>query len=1264
MKDSAKILRCGLWGITAVCLFAPLPGFAQVVKGPTPTPTKSNTVVVKSPSLSPSPTPTASSTPASPTATKSGVKTDTDQNASKTPAGDGSSTGSTSGSPGTENSEKIKDLYLETLYQDIETATYYELVDWCKRLSLSDAGDRAALQSRLYEFFKLEPASKSPSPAPTQTPTPSGGPTQSPDAQVQNADKLIQITSAKSTEYFKIEEINEEYLILQGDVVIKFQDNKDGTKHSISAQRVMVNQTQKLLTAVGDIHYSLEKPGEKPEVFTGESFVFNIDSWAGGFVDARGEKESDVADDKKVKFLYQGERLSRLKNDIIILQKGTITSCDETDDPHWSIKAQKIWVLAPGEWAVRDAILHVGRVPVFYLPFFFKPGDDFFFHPVIGYRDREGFFIQTTTYLLGQKKDKDSAFSFLRASEDKEKEYELQLNGLFLKKGNKKDKKTDDTRILKIIADFYSRLGGFTGLVLDLSPAWQLKGGLGFSRNIYPRGSSYSPYEEDTLTSKWNTTPLWGLTLPFRFGFDTNFKFNLLGSAVNVNGNLQLFSDPFFEEDFYDRSEDIDWLKMMKGNDTVEANQTIQPTTSTAYDLVASVTQKNTIGWSLNSSINFPVFPPYLESLRLTNLNLGLTWYSSSNADNLSPSDPARQFYYPWKLRLPDNMNLQVSGTLLDWNSQKPPAASKPPTGEPADVKTGNDFGKGFSFPESNQLDDAAQTDQSGQTAPTPGTNNSGNTDTNQTAGQEPANPFLEPDTLEDLPVEFGRSLASSFKINYSLTPYFTLEDQFDTDNWRRPQDVNFAAKYLELMHSGNYFLNYNYNFWGALLKGNGSFQFSERYQKRLYSAPDDIWPEAYDKQNSDLYLNGTTTVSLQPLLDLKYFSSSSIDYNISSDLYRYAYNTLSGSYETKYVDWNTTYIKTHKIRATLNFTPDIVTHYLSFSATLPPLDGDYSGTLNFTLQNMDFFSLNTNITSGYKETQDVWTFSPLVVTETFRLNTLLSLSEMMTWDLNSQAFIEARTNFKTLYLPFWSKYLLEGDLILKPNLPDPRDLLTTTLNIQNFAATFRAQMMDVKKLDLIEGEWVIDGSKGKDFLPQSLRLTYFYDVKNLKFWKNRITSTIHLETNWDIALQEFTNTQFKFTCNWNFEINDFLTFGINVASHNYRTYLYFPDWANRADMEWINPVIDLLKSFNFFSEQDRRNSNFKLDTVGINLTHRLHDWDLKLTYSGKQDIVTGADGISKYEWKPDFTLSLEWNPIPELKHEISQENGILNLRG
>ena len=94
-------------------------------------------------------------------------------------------------------------------------------------------------------------------------------------------------------------------------------------------------------------------------------------------------------------------------------------------------------------------------------PGFFLPGDEFFFNPNLGYKNREGSFLQTTTYLIGRKPKQDTPFGFLQLNESGDAGYNLELNGLFLRKipvstpiPDKGQTKAKSTRLLQSLISY------------------------------------------------------------------------------------------------------------------------------------------------------------------------------------------------------------------------------------------------------------------------------------------------------------------------------------------------------------------------------------------------------------------------------------------------------------------------------------------------------------------------------------------------------------------------------------------------------------------------------------------------------------------------------------------------------------------------------------------------------------------------------------------------------------------------------------------
>ena len=89
---------------------------------------------------------------------------------------------------------------------------------------------------------------------------------------------------------------------------------------------------------------------------------------------------------------------------------------------------------------------------------------------------------------------------------------------------------------------------------------------------------------------------------------------------------------------------------------------------------------------------------------------------------------------------------------------------------------------------------------------------------------------------------------------------------------------------------------------------------------------------------------------------------------------------------------------------------------------------------------------------------------------------------------------------------------------------------------------------------------------------------------------------------------------------------------------------------------------MDLLRSINVFSIDDRRASAFNLQQIEINAVHDLDDWELTVGYRARPEIVTSEEGRSVYELKGVFTMNLQWRPIRELRASIRDDGDDLSL--
>ena len=282
-------------------------------------------------------------------------------------------------------------------------------------------------------------------------------------------------------------------------------------------------------------HVVLEQSGGKSggEKITAQSLLFNTATLEGIFDDGRAVQTSSDAINlpSGSTLIVSSDVFGRDSGGTIAFKSADLTFCDD-ENPHWRIKASRIWLLPGGEFAFLNALLFVGKIPLMYFPAFYYPKDELIFNPAMGYKFREGWFVNTTTYLYGRKpadaastkssssdsSDKVDLFSFMKTGSQKQQVREgLVLHNL------DEDFKGSTENHLKVMADYYSNLGimvGADGVFKPEKIADSLKFNLelGFSNTLFRTNSSsgnYLPFNEYG-ERVWDSSNFMSLKLPFR----------------------------------------------------------------------------------------------------------------------------------------------------------------------------------------------------------------------------------------------------------------------------------------------------------------------------------------------------------------------------------------------------------------------------------------------------------------------------------------------------------------------------------------------------------------------------------------------------------------------------------------------------------------------------------------------------------------------------------------------------------------------------
>ena len=144
------------------------------------------------------------------------------------------------------------------------------------------------------------------------------------------------------------EVVRDEYAILEGDVVLEYQDI------TVHADKLTANLKTKDVVAEG--HVILD---QGPTRITGDHIVFNLDSKTGTFFNATGAMQPDM--------FFVGEKIERLSEERYILTNGMFTSCD-LEHPSWSFHVSSADITLDDYAHMRNVSFRAHDVPLLFAP--------------------------------------------------------------------------------------------------------------------------------------------------------------------------------------------------------------------------------------------------------------------------------------------------------------------------------------------------------------------------------------------------------------------------------------------------------------------------------------------------------------------------------------------------------------------------------------------------------------------------------------------------------------------------------------------------------------------------------------------------------------------------------------------------------------------------------------------------------------------------------------------------------------------------------
>ena len=1085
---------------------------------------------------------------------------------------------------------------------------------------------------------------------------------------------VINIENARNTKYEKDKSTGNDLIILTGNV--KVSVSRGSTKNVISADSIRDDRTSEMMYAEGNVSLEQTTANAGSQNVSASSLMFNTSTLEGVFDDGRVvQVKSDAINlPAGSTLIVASDIFGRSESNTITFKNGELTFCDD-EDPHWRIKASRIWLLPGGEFAFLNARLFVGPVPIFYLPAFYYPKDELIFNPVFGYEKRRGYFIETTSYLYGRKPlettsntsstDSDSSeklkalFNFVKPSSLKEQRIEgLMMHNL------DDDYKGNTTNYFKILGDYYSNLGFLVGFDGVFKPkkyisSLEMSANLGFSNTIFKDSSgNYLPFSPggDRIYDKSN---LLGFELPFRYS--GKFKMSM-SSPFTLNISLPVYSDPYFSNDFTkDRSETMDWISFL-----IDSQNTDEDNTTTTTD--------SSFNWTVSGSYSVPlpqVIKPFLNSMSLS-LNSSVAFSSisikseklenskvdSSSLSAWKSSTPERMFFYPSQV-IPMSLSGTISGTLIDISTSKTKTASKNkkdvsfavPMIAPDDILPLNERKN------KEKTETEAQNSQNQNENAENGENNVPDVAENET---EPLLPDSALPVLTGISANVTDFSGISYSMKYSIKPSLSTQISYNSSNLDTPGDFDWSVLKSSMYklsvpitldnnfsYSGSFFSISNSNTFNPVRQRHPYLHMNEKdesgneIEKIWYSDPSAKSIKKADYGTDKLDLTQTNSVALKPFNYIKFIKDTGITWRSSIKLVRTEF--LSDEYEKTgetewdyhFVDWtDENSITTNALDFTFatNQMDSKFSQSLTLSTTLKPLAESYYSTLKlgFPLTTLAF---ETGVKKASTDDNAEWVRQPLKQSLTVSgkvLGSSMSFSE--NYNYNMDEYHHDSMKFSFSWMNLTAAYQM--------------------------SYTYGYDM----KYDETSGEptgW--EQRADKEFLPYNFSFTYSPKTKTIYRWKNRVSMGMGLSTSVVADLLKPTSSYFTFAPSVSFKISEFVNFTFSASTRNSVIYRYFGNDIGLAGEE--NMFVDLANSFRFDNEELRKSSGFKLKSLNFSLTHELHDWDFNATFKIEPRLLTDDKNQKYYDFNPYMTINITWRPMGAMKTEIVDNYGEWELK-
>jgi len=437
--------------------------------------------------------------------------------------------------------------------------------------------------------------------------------------------------------------------ILEGNVNLSFKD-QDDSKRELLADIIIIDGSSSKVAALGNVKFINGDTSDNLLNQDVEGSIITLDLKTNNVTVSNGSiyTKRKNSDNEYVVFNATSSLLTlNTVNNSLILKNGFITTNPES--AYSSISAEKIALLNHGDMYLENAVISIGRVKVFYLPFFFSPGAQMLGNPSIGYESNRGLFVNTTFEILGKYPSfattETNSFNSLLKSEN---------NSDIYAKGSIYNS-SENTSLLQKWA---SKSNSYIALFLDTYEKTP------YSISDLDNGSVVLGYDSQfnlinnslVIKSKAITSlasdGIKGDILNYSdypiFRYDTQLDATYKFEEGLININLPIVSDPLVRKTYSNRLSTFNLDALWNSNQTFPSTFTSDVT---AYS------------WSLDSKFNLKVDSlfPYIEKIQVNKFD--------SEIDYEWEKTDGKYIYVVKKMTLP-KLELNISGELLNLSNK------------------------------------------------------------------------------------------------------------------------------------------------------------------------------------------------------------------------------------------------------------------------------------------------------------------------------------------------------------------------------------------------------------------------------------------------------------------------------------------------------------------------------------------------------------------------------------------------------------------